>query len=90
MLLLRFFFKFPIDSLENWGLCPVVVLDLKVGEEDDGGVRCKEDEDVPRPMQVGETHACPPKNQINVEMLIASTDLEEFPLVLLLLEHLRF
>ena len=67
MLLLRFFFKFPIDSLENWGLCPVVVLDLEVGEEDDGGVGCKEDEDVPRPVQVRETHACPPKNQVYVE-----------------------
>ena len=37
-----------------------VVLDLEVGEEDDGGVGGEEDEDVPGPVEVGETHACPP------------------------------
>jgi len=46
--------------LENWGLCSVVVLDLEVCKEDDGGVGGEEDEDVPRPVQVGETHARPP------------------------------
>ena len=65
LLTLVFFFWFHIDSLENWGLCPVVVLDLEVGEEDDGGVGGEEDEDVPRPVQVGETHARPP-NEANV------------------------
>ena len=69
ILKLRFFFKFQIDSLENWCLCPVVVLDLEVGEEDDGGVGGEEDEDVPSPVQVGETHAGPPENQIYVEFL---------------------
>lgn len=45
---------------ENWGLRPVVVLDLEVGEEDDGGVGGEEDEDVPGAVQVGEAHTGPP------------------------------
>ena len=51
---------FDQNSLENWGLCSVVVLDLEVCKEDDGGVGGEEDEDVPGPVEVGETHACPP------------------------------
>ena len=47
-------------SHENWGLRPVVVLDLEVGEEDDGGVGGEEDEDVPGAVQVGEAHTRPP------------------------------
>ena len=47
-------------SHENWGLRPVVVLDLEVGEEDDGGVGGEEDEDVPGAVQVGEAHTGPP------------------------------
>ena len=47
-------------SHENWGLRPVVVLDLEVGEEDDGGVGGEEDEDVPGAVQVREAHTRPP------------------------------
>ena len=37
-----------------------VVLDLEVGEEDDGGVGGEEDEDVPGAVEVGESYAGPP------------------------------
>ena len=59
------------SSLEKRCLCSVVVLDFEVCKEDDGGVGGEEDEDVPRPVQVGETHACPPKNQVYVEFLLS-------------------
>ena len=48
------------SSLEKRCLCSVVVLDFEVCKEDDGGVGGEEDEDVPGPVQVGETNACPP------------------------------
>ena len=51
---------FKQNSLENWGLCSVVVLDLEVCKEDDGGVGGEEDEDVPSTVEVREPHTCPP------------------------------
>jgi hypothetical protein len=36
-----------------------VVLDLEVGEQDDGGVGGQEDEDVPGAVQVGQPHTRP-------------------------------
>ena len=45
---------------EDGGLRLDVVLDLKEGEEDDGGVGGEEDEDVPGTMEVGEAHGRPP------------------------------
>ena len=62
------------DSLENWGLCSVVVLDLEVCEEDDGGIGGEEDEDVPRPVQVGETHACPPESKSVLKFRLKSSE----------------
>ena len=50
---------FDQNSLENWGLCSVVVLDLEVCKEDDGGVGGEEDEDVPDTVEVGEAHPGP-------------------------------
>ena len=50
------FYKY---SHENWGLRPVVVLDLEVGEEDDGGVGAQEDEYVPTAVQVREPDTGP-------------------------------
>ena len=70
------------DSLENWGLCSVVVLDLEVCEEDDGGVGGEEDEDVPRPVQVGETHACPPESKSVLKFPEKSKPPRRFSLVI--------
>jgi hypothetical protein len=59
VLLVLFYLFYAYTEPEQGCLAGLMVLDLKVGEENNGGVGGEEDEDVPGPVQVRQPNSRP-------------------------------